>query len=423
VRTALLEGALSGQQATWQETQKKTVAGEADFAKALKEYVDSAVEDVDRANAAHLSDSWDKYYAVVKQAMALGLSGDNARASSLSGDPETKRLTNDIAEVSKVLLDYNINFIDANNAANSRLVDFSILLMLIVVGVSIAISILMGVVLANSILRALVTVERAVDGVDLGSQQISTSSTQMAEGASEQAANVEEVSSSIEELSASIRQNADNAGQTEKIASKSANDAKEGGQAVSQTVSAMKTISEKVLIIQDIARQTNLLSLNAAIEAARAGEHGRGFAVVANEVQKLAERSQTSAREIEDLSRSSVAIAESAGTMLQQLVPDIQKTADLVTEINAASAEQSSGTAQINQAVQQLNSVVQQNASSAEELAATAQELASQSTRMREAVVFLKTGRRSPAGPSTRPAQAVAPLAQTPPKALPHIER
>jgi methyl-accepting chemotaxis protein len=239
------------------------------------------------------------------------------------------------------------------------------------------------------------SVENSSDNVSTGIQQISASSIQLAQGASEQAANLEEISASVEELASTIQQNADNASQTEKIASKSALDAQGGGVAVKQTVEAMKDISGRVVIIQEIARQTNLLSLNAAIEAARAGEHGRGFAVVANEVQKLAERSSVAAREIEDLTKNSLAVADKAGAMLDQLVPDIQKTADLVTEIHAASTEQSSGVAQINSAVQQLNSVVQGNASNAEELASTSEELSAQGQVMRESVVFLKTGRKT----------------------------
>jgi methyl-accepting chemotaxis protein len=238
-------------------------------------------------------------------------------------------------------------------------------------------------------------VVRGTDTVTIGIGQVSTSSQALSQGSSEQAANLEEILASVEELSSTIQQNADNASQTEKIAGKSAIDARTGGDAVKQTVQAMRNISERVLVIQEIARQTNLLSLNAAIEAARAGEHGRGFAVVANEVQKLAERSQTAAREIEGLSKSSLAVADDAGRLLEQLVPDIQRTADLVVEIHAASAEQSAGVAQINAAVQQLNSVVQGNASSSEELASTAEELSSQASAMRESVLFLKTGRRT----------------------------
>ncbi len=168
-----------------------------------------------------------------------------------------------------------------------------------------------------------------------------------------------------------IKQNADNAQQTEKIALKAAHDAKEGGSAVTETVSAMKEIANKISIIEEIARQTNLLALNAAIEAARAGEHGKGFAVVASEVRKLAERSQVAAGEINRLSATSVQIAEKAGEMLTRIVPDIQKTAELVSEINAASAEQNTGAEQINKAIQQLDQVIQQNASVAEEMAST----------------------------------------------------
>jgi methyl-accepting chemotaxis protein len=230
----------------------------------------------------------------------------------------------------------------------------------------------------------------ASENVSAGSIQLSSASQNISQGSSEQAASVEEISASIEEMTASINQNADNANQTEKIAMKSSSDAREGGDAVQQTVTAMKQIAEKISIIQEIARQTNLLSLNASIEAARAGEHGKGFAVVASAVQKLAERSQDAAEEISKLSKSSVDVAEKAGDMLNKLVPDIQKTAELVAEINAASAEQNKGIQQVNSAVQQFNQVVQTNASASEELASTSEELASQADELKNRLEFFK---------------------------------
>ncbi|WP_136513776.1 cache domain-containing protein [Geomonas edaphica] len=233
-------------------------------------------------------------------------------------------------------------------------------------------------------------VKGAADNVASGSQELSSSSEQMSQGASEQAAAAEEVSSSMEEMTSNIRQNADNALQTEKIASKSAKDAKEGGEAVTHTVSAMKEIAGKISIIEEIARQTNLLALNAAIEAARAGEHGKGFAVVASEVRKLAERSQKAAAEISNLSSSSVEIAERAGEMLNRMVPDIQKTAELVMEISAACREQDTGAEQINKAIQQLDQVIQQNASAAEEMSSTAEELSSQAEQLQDVIGFFK---------------------------------
>jgi methyl-accepting chemotaxis protein len=194
----------------------------------------------------------------------------------------------------------------------------------------------------------------------------------------------------MEQMAANIRQNADNAMQTEKIAVKSSKDAQEGGAAVINTVKAMKDIAEKISIIEEIARQTNLLALNAAIEAARAGEHGKGFAVVASEVRKLAERSQSAAAEISDLSSSSVEVAEKAGEMLNQMVPDIQRTAELVQEIAAASKEQDTGAEQVNMAIQQLDQVIQQNASASEEMASTSEELSSQAEQLQDTIGFFK---------------------------------
>jgi len=238
-------------------------------------------------------------------------------------------------------------------------------------------------------------VSAASGNVAAASEQMSSGAQQVSEGATVQAASAEEVSSSMEEMSSNIKQNADNAHQTEKIALKAANDAKEGGQAVTETVSAMKDIATKISIIEEIARQTNLLALNAAIEAARAGEHGKGFAVVATEVRKLAERSQTAAAEISKLSASSVEVAEKAGEMLTRIVPDIQKTAELVQEISAASNEQNSGADQINKAIQQLDQVIQENASATEEIASTAEELSSQAEQLMDTIGYFKIDRKN----------------------------
>ena len=233
-------------------------------------------------------------------------------------------------------------------------------------------------------------IQTVADQVMAGSQEMSASSEQLSQGATEQSASVEEVSSSMEQMAANIKQNSDNAQQTEKIALKAAEDGKEGGKSVLETVAAMKEIAGKISIIEEIARQTNLLALNAAIEAARAGEHGKGFAVVASEVRKLAERSQTAAAEINKLSASSVQVAEKAGEMLARMVPDIQKNADLVQEITAASNEQSSGAGQINKAIQQLDQVVQQNASASEQMASMSSELLSQAEQLQSTIAFFK---------------------------------
>ncbi|NLS05529.1 HAMP domain-containing protein [Rhizobium sp. P32RR-XVIII] len=230
----------------------------------------------------------------------------------------------------------------------------------------------------------------AADNVSSGSQELSASSEQVSQGATEQAASAEEASASMEQMAANIKQNADNAAQTEKIARQSAKDAEASGDAVNRAVDAMRTIAEKIGIVQEIARQTDLLALNAAVEAARAGEHGKGFAVVASEVRKLAERSQSAAAEISSMSSDTVKAARDAGEMLGRLVPDIRKTAELVSEISAACREQDIGASQINEAIQQLDKVTQQNAGASEEMSATSEELAAQAEELQASIAFFK---------------------------------
>ena len=259
-------------------------------------------------------------------------------------------------------------------------------------------------------------VQSASNNVASGSQEMSSTAQQMSEGATEQAASAEEVSSSMEEMSSNISQNSDNAAQTEKISRQAAQRAEEGGEAVNQTVEAMRQISDKIQIIDEIARNTNLLALNAAIEAARAGEHGKGFAVVASEVRKLAERSQVAAGEIAELSKSSVDVAERAGEMINGIIPDIRKTAELVQEISAASSEQNSGAEQINQALVQLDGVVQRNASSSEEMASMSEELNGQAEQLQNTVAFFKLeqggSRQRPGEPQRRSMQSGSRKAQ-----------
>jgi methyl-accepting chemotaxis protein len=226
--------------------------------------------------------------------------------------------------------------------------------------------------------------------VSQGSEQLSTTAEQISQGATEQASTTEEVSSSMEEIGASIRQNTDNASQTEKIASKAAVDAETGGTAVQEAVDAMNLIAEKIRVIEEIARNTNLLSLNAAIEAARAGEHGKGFAVVAAEVGKLAANSQAAANEILGLANTSVEKADNAGEKIKAIIPDIRQTADLVQEISATSSEQNTGAEQVNQVMVQLDQVIQQNAAASEESSSMSEELSSQAEKLLEIIEFFK---------------------------------
>jgi methyl-accepting chemotaxis protein len=235
-----------------------------------------------------------------------------------------------------------------------------------------------------------IDVQSAANQVATGSGEMSSSAEEMAQSANEQSASVEEVSSSMEEMNSSVVQNADNAKQTAVISIKASKDAQEGGIAVMETVKAMRSIAEKIAVIEDIAAQTNMLALNAAIEAARAGDHGKGFAVVAGEVRNLAERSGNAAKEINNLSVQSVEVAERAGKLIEEIVPQIQKTAELIQEINASSSEQANGITQVTQAIEQLDKGIQQNAAATEEMASTTEELLSQAEQLKQSASFFK---------------------------------
>lgn len=242
-------------------------------------------------------------------------------------------------------------------------------------------------------LRGIVTdVYNGADSITQASKQMSTASQEVSSGASDQAASSEEVSASMEEMAANIQQNADNSQRGEEISAKAKENVEEGRVAVEGTVSSMKSIADKVSIITEIARQTNILALNAAVEAARAGEAGKGFAVVAAEVRRLAENSQKSAVEIDELCQSSVLVAENAGQLFKDLVPSIQETVQLVRDINSSSKEQNTGAEQVNGAIQQLNSITQQNAASSEEMASSSEELLSQADQLKETVGFFDVG-------------------------------
>jgi methyl-accepting chemotaxis protein len=241
------------------------------------------------------------------------------------------------------------------------------------------------------------TVKATAEMLAGASQGMSAAAAGVSQGASEQAASAEEASSSVERVATTVGHSSRNAAETEAIALQAAADAAAGGEAVARTVDAMRQITEKIDVIEEIARSTNLLALNAAIEAARAGSHGRGFAVVATEVRRLAERSKVAAVEVAQLSAGSREVAERAGELLGRMVPAIQKTALLVQEINAASREQAHGAQQITSAIGQLERVIQQNASSSEELATTAEEVAAQAEELRAAMAFFRSASGTPA--------------------------
>lgn len=240
--------------------------------------------------------------------------------------------------------------------------------------------------------------------VAAGSGRSAVTAGSLSSGSVQQAAASEQSSAAVEEMTANIRQTSENAVQTEKIAVQAARHARESGEAVEQSTQAMREIAERIAVVQEIARQTDLLALNAAIEAARAGHHGKGFAVVAAEVRKLAERSQSIASQIGQLSLSTLAVAEGAQTKLTALVPDINRTTELVSEISAACREQAIGADQINQAITQLDQVTQSTASAATEMAATADRLSVEAQRLAQRAAFFKFKQQEQGTIATGPA-------------------
>jgi methyl-accepting chemotaxis protein len=273
--------------------------------------------------------------------------------------------------------------------------------------------------MSERLAQIIAEVRAGADALAGASAEVSATAQTLSHGTGEQAASVEETTSSLEEMSASIMQNADSSRQTEAMANEGARNAEEGGKAVSETVTAMRSIAERISIIEEIAYQTNLLALNAAIEAARAGDHGKGFAVVATEVRKLAERAQRAAKEIGALAGKSVTVAQRSGQLMDDLVPTIRKTADLVQEVAAASAEQSAGVAQVSKAMGLVDQVTQRNASAAEELSSTAEEMATQAEALQQLVGFFVVPEGAHVRPRLHAVDGAAPAVAAPKPALP----
>lgn len=271
--------------------------------------------------------------------------------------------------------------------------------------------------MANKLQEVTDQVRGSASALASAAAHVAASAQSMSTGTNEQSASVEETTSSLEQMTASITANADNSRRMEAMALQGAEGAERAGRAVKETLSQMETIAQKISIVQEIAYQTNLLSLNAAIEAARAGESGRGFSVVADEIRRLAERSQSAAKDISTLAATSVGVARHSLEALDELVPSIRQTAELVQEVTAASAEQAAGVSQMNTAMSRVDQVTHRNAAAAEELSSTSEELSAQAGALQNLMAFFKdhNGERPssvarPHAAVTAPAGPLAPL-------------
>ena len=426
----------------------------------LEAYGKSLSNAEDEANWRSLKSGWTRFQEDLNRLVELRQAGKHAEAQAL-GLGALHKQGQGLTALAAQLVDANVKEAKATSEANARTAASATLAMTVTVVAGMLVAVVIGLLVTRMVKKQVggepaeaADVARRVAGGDLAlavpvepgdstsmmaaiggmvtklgdivgqvkeaagslagaSEQMSATAQAMSQASSEQAANVEETSASMEQMSASIAQNNENAKATGSIAARTAKDTVEGGAAVKQTVDAMKQIAQKIVIIDDIAYQTNLLALNAAIEAGRAGEHGRGFAVVAAEVRKLAERSQVAAEEIGKLARGSVDLAERAGTLLEAIVPSIQKTADLVTEIAAASAEQNGGVAQINGAIGQISQAVATTAAASEELASTSEEVNAQAEELQATMGFFKLTKGPAVERTAKALRASKPMARS----------